>query len=160
MEKTIFEQLKKEHTELKALLSKAEESSVTQRRPLLDAITDSFIPHSRGEEKTLYADLHKHAIEEADEAYQEHRMAERILNDLKKMDVGSEQWLPKLQDLRKSLEHHIQEEETALFDQAKRTFSEHELHDLLEEYVSAKSFYEDSLPAQAPAAHAEKRNLT
>lgn len=160
MEKTIFDQLKKEHIDLKLLLNKAEDSTVTERRPLLESISEALVPHSRGEEKTLYADLHKHSVEEADEAYQEHQMADRLLNDLKKLDVSSEQWLPKLKDLKKALEHHIQEEEGVLFDKAKRTFSEHELQDLLEEYVSAKNFYEDSLPAQAPTAHAEKRNLT
>lgn len=152
----IFEQLKIEHQEVKSLLKKAEEATESERTALLEEIEHKLIPHARGEEKTLYALLYEkvkdseeeEAIDLTNEAYEEHRVVDQLMADLKKTDASHETWLAKLTVIKENLEHHIKEEEEELFKKAKKFLSSEEIDELHAAYLSAKERFEESLPTQ------------
>src|SRR5690606_13403716 len=88
------------------------------------------------------------ALELTNEAYEEHRVVDKLLADLKKTDVHHETWLAKLTVIKENLEHHIKEEEEELFSKAKNLLEKEELSGLLESYMKAKERFEKSLPTQ------------
>lgn len=152
----IFEQLKKEHKEVKSLLEKAKKCPPGERHSLLEEVEENLIPHARGEEKTLYSLLRERAQENqsdealnlTNEAYEEHRLVDELMEDLKETSANDEKWLPKLKVIKENLEHHIQEEEEELFKSAKKFFSKEEQQELLEAYRTAKEKFEQGLPTQ------------
>lgn len=152
----IFSQLKSEHEELKSLLKKAEDCSEDQRSEILEEIEKELVPHARGEEKTLYALMKERAeakdkdesLDLVNEAYEEHRVADNLMADLKAMDVSEDTWLAHLKVIKENLEHHIEEEEDDLFPKAKKLLSEEEQNELLDAYLSEKEKFSVNLPTQ------------
>lgn len=167
---TIFDQLKEEHTQLKDLLKKAVESDPSDRKGLLAKIEKLLVPHARAEEKTLYALLREkaeseneeNALDLTNEAYEEHRVADELIADLKGCDIRDEKWSAKMKVIKENIEHHISEEEDELFEQAKRLFNEGQLAKLLMAYKTVKQSFAESLPTQGQirerTASAEARN--
>lgn len=155
--KTLFDQLKQEHTEVKQLFKKAENCDPGERMELLDQIEKELVPHARAEEKTLYALMREIAEQEEEEnlldltneAYEEHRVVDELIKDLKACDAEDEKWPAKLKVIRENIEHHISEEENQLFDHARRLFNEGQLVRLLDAYRSSKQESMETLPTQA-----------
>lgn len=156
-EDTIFSQLKQEHDEVKELFKKAEDCPPEERVSALQEIEENLVPHSRGEEKTVYALARERAIASklddsvlvTNEAYEEHHVADGLLAELKATDIKSERWLPLLKVLKENIEHHIKEEEGQFFDEVKKLFSNDERTLLLEDYLEAKGEYAGHLPSQS-----------
>lgn len=160
--KTIFTQLKSEHDDLKKILEKTEKSQPSQRTDYLEKICKELIPHARGEEKTLYAVFRLRAQNEgedsldlANEGYEEHLVADSLIEILKDIDVESERWIPMFKVLKENLEHHIREEENEIFKQCKKLFSKEEQVLLLDAYFAAKESFSEDLPAQKEIAERE-----
>lgn len=155
----IFDQLKAEHNQLKDLLKKAKECSPSERERMLERIEELLVPHSRGEEKTIYSVLHertkehprkeKELLDLTNEAYEEHRAVDDLMANLKETDVHDERWLAKLTVIKENLEHHIKEEENDLFKKAKHILQPGESEELLEAYLEAKEMYSENMPTQA-----------
>lgn len=153
---TIFSKLKEEHEILKDLLEQAAECPPGERKKMLTRIEEELIPHARGEEKTLYAVMRLRSEEEnneeilaqANEAYAEHKVADQLIAELKKIDVKDEKWLGLFSVIKENLEHHIEEEEEDLFAQARELLGEVELQEILMAYIKSKEMFEESLPTQ------------
>lgn len=155
-EKTIFDQLRQEHQELREILAEAENCSVLERDLYLGKIEINLVPHSRGEEKTLYSltrlrvksqDL-KESLLLTNESYEDHHLADKILAEMKSINNRSERWIPLLRLLKENLERHMQEEEDELFSIASALFSKDEQAILLNDYLEARERYIDTLPTQ------------
>ena len=156
----IFDQLIDEHDEVKDLLNQATSCPENKRKGLVEAIEEALIPHARAEEKTLYAVLNQRAREEEDveamtiteEAYEEHRLVDKLLGDLKEKPVSDSNWLGLLLVIKENIEHHIEEEEDQLFEMADQLLSEEELIEIFENYQDRKEGFKDTLPTQAQIA--------
>ena len=157
MNRNIFEILKEEHSELKNLLGKVEDLENYERADALESIKSNLIPHARGEEKTLYAMTRKtskrHGDEDslnlANEAYEEHRAVDKLINDLEDLSVNDEKWLPRFMVIKENIEHHIKEEENELFKKCREFFSPNELSDMGGAYLTEKEKFSETLPTQA-----------
>lgn len=153
---TIFDQLEIEHKGLKKLLKQTEDAKPSERQELFKQICEELVPHARGEEKTIYAVLRERAKKEnvedaldiANEAYEEHRVADQLVQDLKNLSFDSERWGPVFKVLKENLEHHIEEEESELWRQSRKMFSHEEQKNLLGVYLIAKAKYSEVLPDQ------------
>ncbi len=128
----IYEALRKDHVEVKALLQRLveldEDTDARTRVQLIDKIRDALIPHSRAEETVFYNSLREvpHAKDVIGHAYQEHLEAETLLRTLQvagKVDAG---WLKAATGLKNALEHHIDEEEGRMFAIAEGVFTDEE----------------------------------
>lgn len=157
MKKNIFSQLKEEHELIKDKFSEADNAKPAKRKELLEEIEELLVPHARGEEKTIYSVLSNHVkannnksdLDLVNEAYEEHRAADQLMSDLKKIDVKDEKWSAHLKVLKENIEHHIKEEENELFSKAREYLTPNELTELLPIYLESKESYQDSLPLQS-----------
>ncbi len=144
----IFEQLEHEHDEVQKLFDKAEHSPASERKALLEQIEHELVPHSRAEEKTLYANLLPKAHDLTNDSYEEHLAVDHLMAELKQIEVTSDVWLAKLVNIRGSLDHHIAQEEGPMFTKAKDSLSDDDLEMIHENYKIAKERYMDTLPTQ------------
>ena len=63
------------------------------------------------------------------EGFQEHHVADLVLNELNALARSDEQWGAKFKVLKESIAHHIQEEERQMFRIARAVLSRDELTD-------------------------------
>lgn len=127
--------LESDHRRFEDLLKQGEETTERAkktRRELLDTLTRELNAHELKEEKVLYPALQQHpeAKDIVLEGYQEHHVADLIVNELHQVATDDEQWGAKFKVLKESIEHHIQEEEGEMFRTARGIFSHEELHEL------------------------------
>ena len=127
--------LEADHRRFEDLLTEGEdttERAVKQRTKLLDTLTAELNVHELIEEKVLYPALKPHA-EARDivlEGYQEHHVADLLVNELHQLARDNEQWGAKFKVLKESLEHHIEEEESHMFPSARQVLTREELQGL------------------------------
>jgi hypothetical protein len=125
--------LEQDHRRLKALLEEGTHTTGdAPRRRLLEALTSELTTHELIEEKILYPALKAHA-EAKDivlEGYQEHHVADLVLEELQQLPPSDERWGAKLKVLKENLEHHIEEEEGEMFKTARSILSREQLEEI------------------------------
>jgi hemerythrin superfamily protein len=127
--------LERDHRRIEQLLAQGVETnarSVAQRTALLKSIARELILHEEIEEKVLYPALKSHAEakEIVLEGYQEHHVADIVLQELQQLPPSDERWGAKLKVLKENIEHHIEEEEGEMFSTARSVLSRDELENL------------------------------
>lgn len=128
---TIYDALSKDHREFERLLDRLLEASKSgddSWKAILDELRRGVVAHAHAEEAIFY-----NALREADQAkdlvrhsYGEHAMAETEMRTLGAAKMIDANWTSLVEKLRNDLVHHIQEEESRVFDAARQTFSEEE----------------------------------
>jgi hemerythrin-like domain-containing protein len=125
--------LEKDHRRMQDLLKQGEKTTARAARrriELLDTITAELAAHELIEEKVLYPALegHPEARDVALEGFQEHHVADVIVDELHQVAAGDERWGAKFTVLKENIEHHIEEEEGGMFRTARGLFSQEELN--------------------------------
>jgi hypothetical protein len=143
-----IELLEREHRELEAMLGEGEETTERARktrRELLDRLTGLLEAHELMEEKVLYPALqsHRQARDIVLEGYEEHHVADLIVQELHEVATDDEVWGAKFKVLKENIEHHIKEEEGEMFKLARGIFSREELRQLAGQMLAIR-------PADAP----------
>jgi hemerythrin-like domain-containing protein len=135
--------LEHDHRRLETLLAQGEDTSdraVKARATLLDTITHELKIHELIEERVLYPALKTHA-EAKDtvlEGYQEHHVADVLVEELHALPPDDERWAAKFKVLKENIEHHIEEEEGEMFRIARSVFSREERERLGERMLEMK----------------------
>jgi len=127
--------LKQDHKLVKDLLGQLAESTtraVKKRAELLHEIQINLKAHTTIEEEIFYSAFKAAGKKEEEkmyfEALEEHRAAEDlVLPDLLGTDPSTEQFSGRAKVLKELIEHHIEEEETEMFKDAKKLLSKEEL---------------------------------
>lgn len=124
-----------DHRRMQKLLAQGEKTTArtaSRRDHLLDTITAELDAHELVEEKVLYPalELHPEARDLALEAFQEHHVANVVVEELHRVAADEEQWGAKFTVLKENLEHHIEEEEGEMFRTARGVFSQEELDEM------------------------------
>jgi hemerythrin-like domain-containing protein len=127
--------LEDDHKTLKALLNRGEDltdRAVKTRKELFDRVSSELAIHEQIEEKIFYPALKAHpkAKDIVLEGYQEHHVADLLVNELTRMSKSDERWGAKFKVLKENVEHHIEEEEGEMFKTARSVFSRAELRAL------------------------------
>jgi hemerythrin-like domain-containing protein len=138
-----FEELVKDHEEVKGLLHKmidSSEGAVKTRQTLFAQLKGELIPHMKGEEKAFYPRLmgDKEAKKHTLEAVEEHSLAETVFHQLEKMPVDDETWGAKLKVLKDLIEHHIEEEEEELFETSEQAIGQDEFKTIMQDFQKEK----------------------
>ena len=139
----ILTKLKKEHREVQLLLDElVNTENPAARRTLLKKIKTALVPHSRAEEKVVYdaviALKDKEAERDGKEGYLEHHLADRMLAVLGKAGAGSIEFAAAAKVLRELLNHHIREEESAIWSDVKDNFSDEQREQMNRDFEAAK----------------------
>jgi hemerythrin-like domain-containing protein len=135
--------LKADHDKVKDLLSDLEsttERGVKTREELFATIKGELTVHEVIEEEIFYPALKSHpkAKHIVLEAYEEHHVVDVLMGELESLDVGDETWGAKALVMKENIEHHIEEEEGEMFEQARQVFERQELEELGERMTQRK----------------------
>ncbi|HXH30666.1 MAG TPA: hemerythrin domain-containing protein [Bacteriovoracaceae bacterium] len=138
----IYQALKKDHEELKQLLSDLVnlKENDDYRFFLVEEIANLVIPHSRAEESVFYNTLRAVNADKkvVFHGFQEHLEAETLLRTLQVMDSVDLAWKPIAAKLKDAIEHHIEEEESDIFSEARSVFTKDEAISMAEAFESLK----------------------
>ena len=130
-----FELLKEDHRKIEKIFEELEpttERALKTREELFRTLQIELEVHTEIEETILYPVLKKES-ETRDitfEGYEEHSVAKRLLEEMAITDVTSEVWTAKLKVLKESIEHHVEEEETEMFEDAQKTLTKEQIENL------------------------------
>lgn len=148
----IYDVLKRDHEEVQGFLNEliSLKEDDDYRFVLIEEIANSLIPHSRAEESVFYNTLRAVNAEKGLilHGYKEHLEAESLLRALQVMDKMNLDWKKTAEKLRDALEHHIQEEENDIFDEAKNAFTSDEAEMMAEAFENLKAKVEQEGPVQ------------
>ncbi|MBA2570664.1 MAG: hemerythrin domain-containing protein [Chloroflexi bacterium] len=127
--------LKTDHDAVKKMLEAGEkttERGVKTRQALLTRIKEELTVHEIIEEEIFYPALKEHpkAREIVLEGYEEHHVVDMIMAELEQTPFEDETWGAKFTVMKENIEHHIEEEETEMFKQARQVLDAQELRDL------------------------------
>ncbi|AZF11258.1 Repair of Iron Centers di-iron protein [Pseudomonas sp. R2-37-08W] len=152
--------LKADHERVKTLLTQLSESTergVKKRTELLAKLEMEITLHTKLEEEILYPAFREAGGKEQEimyhEAKEEHRTVDSlVLPDLKQTDPSSTEFSGRVKVVKELLEHHIEEEETEMFPQAKKLLGKAKLDELGAQMEAMKATYKKSLASKPLAA--------
>jgi hemerythrin superfamily protein len=140
----ILETLKQDHEDVAEMLEKLVEStSAAQRKSLLTSIKNALVPHLRAEEKVVYDPIGalrgKDQKIHSEEGYIEHALGDKMLLQLGKMtDPMSAEFSAGAKVLKELVEHHVEEEEKAIWSDVKENFSDQDRVAMNKQFLAAK----------------------
>ncbi len=144
MHDQFFEQLKRDHSEVKSILNMmVEKENSSQRAQLKKQIEKALVPHMKAEESVLYPVLkeNKQSRDSALEAIEEHHASELILNEILSLRPENEVWPAKCEVLKTLIEHHIDEEEHKIFNMCRELISPEQIGKMLTNFAEEKIWY-------------------
>ncbi len=114
--------LKEDHRVFDRLFKEFEEATGKRKLDIAQELCLRITMHSKIEEEVFYPAIRGKVDEdEIEEAIVEHQAAETIIEELEEMDGSEELYDAKVHVLGEQLRHHIEEEETEMFEEAKRS---------------------------------------
>jgi hemerythrin superfamily protein len=140
----ILDTLEEEHQEVAALLEQLTETKAArERKALLRRVKEALLPHARAEEKILYDALigvkDKKAQQDGEEGYIEHSLVDKTIKELDAIDdATSPEFSAAAKVLKELVQHHVKEEESAFWSDAKDQFSSDERKLMNQRYLAAK----------------------
>ncbi|HEX3835583.1 MAG TPA: hemerythrin domain-containing protein [Steroidobacteraceae bacterium] len=144
-EQDLLDTLKAEHDEVKGLLEDLQNADTApQRNALVQQIRQALIPHTKAEEKVLYAAItalkDKDAQVDGHEGYIEHDLAAKTLQKLAAIaNAKSSEHKAAAKVLKELIEHHIQEEERNVWGDARKYFSDEDRIAMNRRYRAAQA---------------------
>lgn len=127
----IYEALSEDHRKIESLLDRlmpASRAGGEGWKPLVAELRTALIPHAHAEEAVLYNSLRE--VDQAEslvsEGYREHFMVEQELLAIEAAAKVGKPWTSMIEKLDKDLRHHIQDEESRVYEAAGEAFTEEE----------------------------------
>lgn len=140
---SIFDVIKSDHEMVKKTLQKLVDSTRRARKgreEQMETLKDEVLPHMHAEESLFYPFIK----DESDEpelalvAIEEHQVARNVLSDVEATAVEDERWHAKVKVLQEIILHHIQDEETTIFDKAMDLMDEDQAEEMGDRFVAVK----------------------
>lgn len=137
-----IEMLTTQHGEIESLFRKlAAEADPRDRDDLVGRVIDRLTMHAALEDEIFYPAVARLARGAAlvDHSRDEHRKMDRMLDELRSLHFGEPAAVAKLAELRRTVEHHVAEEERELLPVAERldTATRREIGRRMEERIDA-----------------------
>jgi hemerythrin superfamily protein len=135
----ILEELKRDHEEVKALFEQMT-SGGKQNEKTFAKLKQEILNHAKAEEKVLYKAIRDEAEirETVLEGYEEHHVANVVLRELDKNKRDGERWPAKLKVLQEIVDHHVQEEESEIFQKTEQLFPPEKLEEMGAQFEEEK----------------------
>lgn len=144
-----------DHERVKDLLGRMTDSTeraVKTRTDLLEKLEMEVAIHTRLEEEILYPAYKeaggKEQLKMYHEAKEEHRAVDSlVLPDLKATDPGSVEFSGRAKVCKELLEHHIEEEESEMFPEARELFDDARLEEMGQQMAELRTRLKKELAA-------------
>ena len=139
----ILDTLATEHDEVQELLEKLTKSErAAEQKSLVAQVKKALVPHSKAEELVVYDAVaalkdEKPKIDSA-EGYTEHALASATLKQLDTMTPNTPEFKAQAKVLKELLNHHIKEEEDAIWSDVKKNFSDEQRARMNQTYLATK----------------------
>jgi hemerythrin superfamily protein len=135
-----FNLLKADHRKVEKLFSQLESASGQAKMRVFEQIKTELDLHTHIEEKIFYPALEKpkQTHDLTLEAYEEHNVVKKLLQELSRAKTPNEEWEAKAKVLQENVEHHVEEEEKELFVKAEAALSEEQIEALGEQMEAEK----------------------
>jgi hemerythrin-like domain-containing protein len=135
-----FHLLKTDHRKVEDLFSQLESASGQAKMRVFEQIKTELELHTHIEETIFYPALEepKQTHELTLEAYEEHDVVKKLLQELSRAKSPTEEWEAQAKVLQENVEHHVEEEENELFKKAKAVLSTDEIETLGEQMENEK----------------------
>lgn len=116
----IYALLKKDHREVEALFARFERAPAAQRAAIFLEIERELTLHAKAEELAFYQPLEGRLEDEIEHAEDEHEDIEKALKKARRAMNGGSAFLEAVAELKETVQHHVDDEESELFPKAKR----------------------------------------
>jgi hemerythrin superfamily protein len=131
----IYDALSKDHRQFESLLDRliaASKAGDPQWKTILDELRRGVIAHAHAEEAVFYNALRETSASKGLvlHSYTEHATSEGELRTLGVAKLLDANWTALAEKLSRDLKHHIQEEESRVFESARKVLSEPEAEQL------------------------------
>jgi hemerythrin superfamily protein len=135
-----FNLLKKDHRKVEELFEELESASGQAKMRVFQQIKAELELHTHIEETVFYPALEKpkQTHDLTLEAYEEHNVVKKLLQELSRAKSANEEWEAKAKVLQENVEHHVEEEEGELFPKAQAALSEDQIETLGEQMEAEK----------------------
>lgn len=115
-----------DHKKVKTLFKEFEalsDRSKVNKKKIAEQICHELTIHAEIEEKIFYPAVRKPIKDDdlMDEAIVEHASAKELIAQIKEMDPGDDLYDAKVKVLSEQIEHHVEEEETEMFREVRKT---------------------------------------
>ena len=153
-----IELLEEQHREVEQLFEDLEqESSPERKQALFQELADMLAVHATIEERHFYPTVRDEKTEKLLlESVEEHLAVKRLIADLLKAEPEEPSFAAKVKVLKEEIEHHVEEEESELFPQARRLLGPEQLLAIAPELVSTQVELEEG-PAPREAIPGQTR---
>jgi hemerythrin superfamily protein len=148
----IREALRQDHQEALQIAQQIEQSDgEAPAKELFEQLRDAMTRHSRAEERIVYPALEDSGDDEAGdmarEAAVEHELVDLLFERMMRMRTGSDNWKARATVVKELMEHHIEEEQTDVFQKLGELFDQDELEQMGEKFEAYKSRFK--MPARS-----------
>jgi len=157
--------LKQDHATVKRLFAEEEKATGQKKAGVFEEIKAALEVHATVEEEIFYPAVKKARSEnvkdEVREAYEEHKQVKSLLAQIANITPADETWDAKVKVLKEDVEHHVKEEESEMFPDAKKFLHEAGLVELGAVMEARKQQLEKEpaskpTPRNQPSAHSGK----
>jgi hypothetical protein len=142
----VLSTLEGEHAQVASLMDDVIESNnPSKQRELFQQIRQDLLMHAQGEEQGLYTEARAHDSTRtfADRAVQDHMQMKHLIASLDALTVGSPEWMRKFEELKASVDRHVDFEENQFFAAVKDVFGADALRDLDGRYKALRKRIEE-----------------
>lgn len=138
----IFKVLKQDHDRQRRMLEQlcGTDDGSAERRELFEELRRELQAHAAAEEETLYATMlaEPDLRDDARHSVSEHKEIDDYLGELVQIDMDSEGWMAKFEEMRHRYLHHIDEEEEDMFPTAAKALSDETERQLASRFETRK----------------------
>lgn len=159
--------LTEDHRRIDALFAKFETlKEETAKSTIVQQLYEEFNVHAQIEETIFYPAFGKATKDQdkVNEALEEHREVKQLFNDLVQGKQTDQSLTNKVSKLKELIQHHVGEEESEMFPEAREHMAAGELDRIGEQLSKAKLDTKEKLPkvhvTMAPEAPSEARSKT
>ena len=151
--------LQQQHDRMKQLFRDfdAAEGRIAERKAVMKDLKAELLAHTFVEEEVFYPAVMRLRADEAREAVrdalEEHHVVDGLVAELDALEPEDEQYAVKVSALRLSLERHMQQEEQAMFAQARIHLTDERLEKLGRQMAARR---EGRFTTVAPGSRAER----
>jgi hemerythrin superfamily protein len=140
----VYQRLRNDHATVSALFEELEQTSPpggAKQREIFSILRDELLGHLAAEQEVFYNALLER-IDDQDlllESFEEHAIVERLVEEVESCGPDEARWTAKVRALEELVESHVADEETAVFEAARRQLGTEEAQALGELLRARKS---------------------
>ncbi|MDZ8185954.1 MAG: hemerythrin domain-containing protein [Nostoc sp. ChiSLP02] len=145
----ILSLIEAEHRQVEQLFAQAQKAKGSKLQETFNQLYKALNLHARTEELVFYPALREYEETEEyiEEAEEEHEDVSLLLEEIKALQPSDPEFKEKISELKEAVEHHVEEEESEIFNAVRESIDEQYLVELGQEFQKAKAQLEPEIEA-------------